>query len=116
MKNQSKEALLAYAEDVKKKHKIDEVHVIILPDPEDPNQDDPEKFVACYLKRPKRAIISAALTHQTNGQLVQGAEIVIENTWIEGDERIKTNDKLFFGAAQVAYSIIDIASAEIVKK
>lgn len=50
-----------------------------------------------YLKAPGRKALGAATAFGQNAPM-KFNEIILDAAWIQGDERIKTNDPLFLGA------------------
>lgn len=68
----------------------------------------------CYLKRPTRKAISYASVAGKNDPL-KFNEVLLNDCWIFGDERIKTDDSLFIGAAGKLAELIEVKEAEIKK-
>lgn len=68
----------------------------------------------CYLHKPDRKTLSAAAVVGGNDPLKYN-EILLKNCWIEGDERIKTDDELFLGVGGKLGEIIKVAEASIKK-
>jgi hypothetical protein len=69
---------------------------------------------ACYLKTPGRKALSYA---STVGQkdVMRFNEIILNDVWIAGDERIKTDDSLFISIAPKLAELINIKETELEK-
>lgn len=67
-----------------------------------------------YLKKPSRKVMSLALTTGKSDPIKFG-EIILKNTWIEGDQAIQDDDKLFFGTMQQLDQMMEFADAELKK-
>lgn len=65
-----------------------------------------------YLKNPTRKIISMA-TAVGGKDPIKFGELILQNCWLGGDERIKTDDELFLAANAVLGDLIKIKSASI---
>lgn len=68
----------------------------------------------CILKRPDRKTLSYASAVATKDP-IKFSEIILNNSWLAGDEEIKTNDRLFMGAGKQLGDLIDIAEATLEK-
>jgi hypothetical protein len=68
----------------------------------------------CYLKKPSRKVLSMAMTTSKNDPIKFG-ETMLKNCWLGGDESIKTDDDLFFGAMQQLDQMMEFKEAEIKK-
>lgn len=71
--------------------------------------------VTCYLRKPDRKTIAYALSVRDTNPL-KAKEIVLENCFLAGDERIKTDDELFLSACTVLDEMIVVRVAELKKK
>lgn len=67
----------------------------------------------CYLKKPDRKTMKYVAS--AGNDPIRGNEILLENCWLSGDERIKTEDSLFFGVSSQLAEIIDVKKADIKK-
>lgn len=67
----------------------------------------------CYLKKPNRATMSHMATLSTNP--IRANEVLLNDTWLAGDESIKTDDDKFFGVTSQLAQIIEIKEAELKK-
>lgn len=67
----------------------------------------------CYLKKPTRATISHMATLSTNP--IRANEVLLNDTWLGGDETIKTDDDKFLGVTSQLATIVEIKEAEIKK-
>ncbi|MDR1199056.1 MAG: hypothetical protein LBK94_08630 [Prevotellaceae bacterium] len=68
----------------------------------------------CYLHKPDRNVISAAATLGQNDPM-RFNEVLIENCWISGDEKIKTDNDYFFALVEKAEELLRFKTAEIKK-
>ena len=68
--------------------------------------------VKCWLKMPSRKVIDMATSVAGKAPLKFGA-IILENCWLGGDERIKTDDELFMAANGILGDLIKIKTAKI---
>ncbi len=62
---------------------------------EDNDKEDEIVELLGYVRKPKRFEMSMALAKK-DGNPVGAAEILLNKTWLAGDERIKTDDDAFF--------------------
>ena len=69
---------------------------------------------AVVLKRPGRKELSLASTVSNNDPM-KFNESILGSCWVEGDEEIKTDDRLFLGAAGQLANIIEAAEATVKK-
>ncbi len=65
-----------------------------------------------YLKNPTRKIISMA-TAVGGKDPIKFGELILQNCWLGGDERIKTDDDLFLAANAVLGDLIKIKTATL---
>ena len=65
-----------------------------------------------YLKNPTRKIISMA-TAVGGKDPIKFGELILQNCWLGGDERIKTDDELFLSANAILGELIKIKSATL---
>ena len=68
----------------------------------------------CYLKTPDRKTLSYASSTATKDPL-KFNEIILKNSWLGGDEEIKTHDSLFLAASSKIAEIIEVKEAELEK-
>ncbi|HLO59059.1 MAG TPA: hypothetical protein VK172_14720 [Lentimicrobium sp.] len=81
--------------------------------------DDPSK--SCLLRRVNRNDLSmanmAAILKNADGSSHFDAhkfnETILLNTWLDGDEEIKTNDQLFLGVSEQLDAVIEKAKFEV---
>lgn len=66
------------------------------------------------LKKPSRKVMSLALSTGKTDPIKFG-EIILKNTWIDGDTAIQDDDRLFFGAMQQLDQMFEMADAELKK-
>jgi len=67
----------------------------------------------CYLKKPDRKIMGYVATLAKNP--IRANEVLLDNCWLGGDERIKTDDELFLGVSGKLTEIVEVKEAEIKK-
>lgn len=65
-----------------------------------------------YLKTPNRKVISMA-TAVGGKDPIRFGELILENCWLGGDERIKTDDGLFLAANAILGNLIKIKTASL---
>lgn len=65
-----------------------------------------------YLKKPDRHVLALASV-EGGKDPIKYNEILLRNCWLAGDEEIKKNDDLFFGASAKLQELIDIKEAEL---
>jgi|SRR5690606_794681 len=65
----------------------------------------------CYLKEADRQTASLAYTHIANKRMIDAGAVFLTNCWLGGDERIKTEDRLYIAACQQAYECLDLAES-----
>lgn len=68
---------------------------------------------ACYLKKPNRATISHMAT--MSGNPIRANEVLLNDTWLGGDETIKTDDDKFLGVSTALAGLIEVKEAELKK-
>ena len=68
----------------------------------------------CYLKKPNRKALSLAATAGQRDPMKYN-EIILANSWVAGDEEIKTDDAYFLGVSGVLGDLIDIKKANLKK-
>lgn len=67
-----------------------------------------------WLKNIDRKLVS--MVSMTAGHdPIEAAEVILENCWLEGDERIKTDDGYFFGAMTQLQALRAMKAAQIKK-
>lgn len=69
---------------------------------------------SCYLKKPSRKTLAYASSVATKDP-IKFNEIILNGSWLAGDEDIKTNDTLFLSASAKLAELIEVKEAEIVK-
>jgi hypothetical protein len=84
-------------------------HVHIL---EVPANDEGSEIAVAYLKPVDRTLMSAVLSTTDR---VQQKEMVLQACWLAGDERIKTDDELFFSAMTILDGMLTFRMAELKK-
>jgi hypothetical protein len=77
--------------------------------------------LGCYLKPMGRNELSMALTFQTNKQLLEGGEVILENCWLGGNEKLRNPGTDVFdqqaasAAAMQAWKNLTLAEAKAIK-
>ncbi len=64
-------------------------------------------WVCAFLKNPSRNIVSFYLA-KISTDPVTAREVLLQNCWIEGDERLKTEDSLFYSTFPYLDSIMEV--------
>lgn len=67
---------------------------------------------ACFLKKPDRKTLGYASTVKDT---IKYNEIVLNGSWLAGDEELKTNDSLFFAVSAKLGELIETKEADLVK-
>jgi hypothetical protein len=67
-----------------------------------------------YIKRPERFVMGMALS-VIDSNPVKSKEIILEKSWLAGDERIKTEDDAFYSASTVLDELFMVRRAELKK-
>ena len=70
--------------------------------------------VTGYFLKPDRKIIAFA-TGSSKGDSMRFKEILAENCWLGGDDRIIREDKYFLGLSQCILDLVEIVEGELVK-
>ncbi len=68
--------------------------------------------IVAYLRTPSRKIISMA-TAVGGKDPIKFGELILQNCWLGGDERIKTDDDLFLAANAIIGDLIKIKTATL---
>lgn len=95
--------------ELKKKFDIPDVWDIKVP-----ADDDGREIAVAFLKRPPRALMSSSMSF-AEADPIKSDEILLEGIWLEGDERIKTNDDMFMTARALLPSIVKFRKGTIKK-
>ncbi|NNV54528.1 hypothetical protein [Limnovirga soli] len=96
-------------DEVVQRHKVTKAYQIKVPIGESTTE-----FAYGYIRYPNRIDISIAMTLKDTDPL-KGKEIVLRNSWLEGDMRILDDDELFLRATTVLDDILAVRRA-ILKK
>lgn len=73
-----------------------------------------EEYAVAYLKKPSRQVLSASMS-LVEQDPIRSDEIILQGCWIEGDERIKTDDDLFFAVTPHLRKLMEFKTAELKK-
>lgn len=87
------------------KHSLKTVHIIGVGDGEG-------NTVYAYLQPPSRAVLSRYMS-MAEADPLGANELLLANTWLEGDERIRTDDSMFLGACRAISQIIQVREATL---
>jgi hypothetical protein len=68
----------------------------------------------CYLKKPDRKTLSLATTLGQHDPM-KFNEVILENCWIDGDDKIKTDNEYFFAAVEKLTELIQVKEATLKK-
>lgn len=79
-----------------------------------PKNDEYTDFAYGWIKYPDRTDISIAMTMKDSDPL-KGKEIVLRNSWLEGDMQIIEDTELFLSACTVLDTILGVRQALIKK-
>ena len=91
----------------KAKHGEDNIFVLEVLD----TKDDVTR--RAYIRAPKRQDMSYAMT--VGKDPIKFNEAILNRCWLDGDEKIKTDDALFMGASNQLDQIVPAAEATIKK-
>ena len=92
-----------------KKHGVKIVFELSVP------MDDEKKDIAVgYIKKPSRNSLGAAMSLMQSNPM-KANEILLKSNWLEGDERILTDDDAFLSASMLLENVVSIRQGEIKK-
>lgn len=79
-------------------------------------EGDDGKIYSGWIRKPNLDEIGAfiSLSHGQNNP-VRGAQVLLNSTWLEGDEIIKTEEELFLGVMATLDAIIKVRIAKVTK-
>lgn len=66
-----------------------------------------------YLKPPSRLVIAKAMSMFAEKQLIECGTFILNNCWLGGDERMKTNDKMNVAASTYANGCIEFMEGDL---
>ena len=66
-----------------------------------------------YLKPPSRLVIAKAMSMFAEKQLIECGTFILNNCWLGGDERMRTNDKMNIAAATYANGTIEFMEGDL---
>ena len=70
----------------------------------------------CYLKKAGRNVVAYALTQLASNRLLEAGEFILDNCFIGGDERFKTDEDIRIAGAQQAAGVVQVMQGELVKR
>lgn len=79
-----------------------------------PKNDEYTEFAYGFIRYPDRTDISIAMTMKDTDPL-KGKEIVLRNSWLEGDNEILEDTELFLSACTVLDEVIGVRQALLKK-
>ena len=79
-----------------------------------PRNDDGTEFAVGYIRKPKRNEL-VPIIPQMQSNPIGSMEILLNTVWLAGDDEIKDDDDLFFGAIQELQNIVTFRVAELKK-
>lgn len=98
----------AAIEELKRKHR--DVYEIIVP------MDDEEKeYAVGYVKKPGRVILGST-SRLLDINPIKANELILNDIWLGGDERLRTDDELFLSVSTRITDLISVRYAELKKK
>lgn len=68
-----------------------------------------------YLKPIDRDVAAKAMSMYAEKQVIQTGEFIINNCWLGGDDRIKTNEKVSMAAAVQANALVEFLETSVEK-
>lgn len=68
-----------------------------------------------YLKPVGRDVAAKAMSLYAEKQIIQTGEFIINNCWLGGDDRIKTNEKVSMAAAVQANALVEFLETSVEK-
>lgn len=95
---------------LKKKHQAKHIFVIGIP-----ADDEGAEIVYAFLKKPPLSLMGVCMSF-AEGDPLKSDKMLLEGTWLEGDERILTDDDMFLSARTVLTEMIKVRKASIEKK
>lgn len=70
---------------------------------------------SAFIRRPTRDDMRELSAKGGTVDPVTYTEIILDQLWLGGDEEIRTNDDVFFGAMEVVQNVLDVQKATLVK-
>jgi hypothetical protein len=67
-----------------------------------------------YIKKMNRSTLSLVMS-KIDSDPIGAMEVLLNTTWLEGDERIKTDDDVFLGACTALQEIVTIRTGSLKK-
>jgi hypothetical protein len=68
-----------------------------------------------YIRRPSRNDMRELSAQGKSTDPVTYTEIILDLLWLGGDEQIRTDDAIFFGAMDIVQDVLDVQSATLKK-
>ena len=79
-----------------------------------PVNDDCNEYAIGYVRSPKRNELAIVLA-QLEQKPIETMEILLNTVWLEGDERIKNDDEIFFGAISTLEDLVKFRKGQLKK-
>ena len=80
-----------------------------------PADDDGKEIATAFLKKPPRTLMGACMSFAGDDP-IKSDEMLLEGIWLEGDDRIKTDDDMFMCARALLPEMIKFRKGTIEKK
>jgi len=68
-----------------------------------------------YLKGASRDVAARAMTMYTQSKILETGEFIINNCWLGGDERLKSDEKIAMAAAVEANQLVEFMTSSVKK-
>lgn len=105
-KNQEPE-IDAQAEQIKKRHKVKNVYKL-------ESFDENDIPLVGWIRKPNMDEIGAFVSIGQNNP-VKAAQVLLNSTWLEGDEQLKEDEENFLGVMGILDSIVKVRIATVKK-
>jgi hypothetical protein len=79
-----------------------------------PLNDKGTEMAVCYLSKPDRLTLGAVL-HKEKTNSIAAKEMLLNATWLEGDQRIKNDDDVFYSACTALEKFFAVREASLKK-
>jgi hypothetical protein len=90
--------------ELKKKHNIDEVHVLEIEDK------------VGYLKKPTKETVSKSFSLIADQDLISAGEIILMDCWLEGDQELIKSEEYYLSSCIQTINLVKIKQGSLVKK
>lgn len=76
---------------------------------------DENDTATCYITKPRRDHVAVAMSLYAKDKILECGEFILNNAWLGGDDRCKTNEDIAMSAAVQASSTIKFLESSIKK-